>query len=243
MTSDQSLSLDQAPFDQLLEICMIETGHLSTQIRRMGLDLESRIVRLDETLAVQPVRVCGKQGVAVLSGGMGLKTIVHIDKDDRRIPLLDMEPGETGHLEGATGGREFVRALELLGFSENDPITLERKLPPMEYLTRHENRMLRLSEGDAARILGEIGGEARQFALSSANVAFTVKKLLGGVKATTRLKKLGLREGSVLTLSAVSSKQTVEISGEDQLMITSHDGLHLHLPKVVGKKIFVRPVD
>jgi Fe2+ transport system protein FeoA len=201
-------------------------------------------VRLDETLAVQPVRVRGKKGVAVFSGGMGLKTIVHIDKDDRRVPLLDMKPGETGHIVGATGGHEFVRALECLGFREKDPITLERKLPPMEYLTRMEHgTLLRLSEGDAAHILGEIGGEIRQFSLSSANTGFRVTQLLGGMKAITRLRKLGICEGIVLTLKEVRSKQTVEIGGEDQLMITSRDGLHLHLPKNAGQMIFVRLVD
>jgi hypothetical protein len=63
------------------------------------------------------------------------------------------------------------------------------------------------------------------------------------MKAITRLRKLGICEGIVLTLKEVRSKQTVEIGGEDQLMITSRDGLHLHLPKNAGQMIFVRLVD
>ena len=244
MTHESLVFLDQAPFDRVLEVEAIEAGGLAFQLAKMGLEPHSRIVRLDEKLALQPVRIRGRKGVAVLSGGMGLKTIVHITADDRRVPILDMEVGEAGHLEGTTGGRGFVRTLERLGFRENDPVTLERKLPPMEFIAwLDEHRLLRMSEGDAARILGEINGEERQFAMSSVSQAFRVTHLLGGVKATARLRRIGVHQGGVLVLKEVCTTQSLTLGGTDQLMITSMDGLHLHLPRHYGEKISVRLLD
>jgi len=243
MSSDplqESLPLNQAPFNLPLTLEAIASNVLAEQFRKLGLELHSEIIRLDETLAAQTLRVSGSNGAAVLSSGMGLKTIVHLE-DDRRIPLHDMEPGEKGHLEGTTGGHEFVSSLALLGFKENDPITLIRKLPPMEYVTKIDHGMLlRLSEGDAAHILGEINGTIRQFSLAAARIDFTVRQLLGGKKATARLVNLGLSVGSILTLVEVRSTQMVKISGAHQLMITSRDGLHLHLPTSAGTAIMVR---
>ncbi|WP_282755839.1 FeoA family protein [Desulfuromonas thiophila] len=241
MTTEQLLSLDQAPFDQPLEVQAILAEPWRQQLGKMGFGRGCRIVRLDETLQAQTVRVRGKNGEVVLSAGMGLQTIVHLDGDGRRIPLIDMEPGQTGHLEGTTASADLAAALEQLGFHENDPIRLIRKLPPMDYLTLLEGQgLLRLSEGDAARILGRSGSQIRQFSLTSAEADFEVLQLLGCPRAIERLQRLGIWPDTRLRLLEVRSKRICRFSGDQQLMVTSQDGLHLHLPLEAGKQILVR---
>ncbi len=238
-TAPAPIPLSEAPFDQPLELTMFSCSRLARQLNKMGLELHSEIIRLDESLAVQTMRIESEHGPRILSGGMGLKTVVHLD-DGRRVPLHDMEAGETGHIEGATGGRDFAKALSSLDLHENDQITLIRKLPPMEYLvTLNHGKTICLSEGDAARIVGLCNGEKSQFSLAPSRNDFKVTALLGGVKSVSRLQKFGIEEEVTLTLKNVRARQTVTISGEHQLMINSRDGLHLHLPYSAGKDIFV----
>lgn len=237
------IPLNQAPFDQSLELHDIKNKYLADKLQKMGLYLGNEIFRLDETLIVQAIRVRTKSGEVILSGGMGIKTIVHLG-DNRRIPLLDMEPGETGHIEGITGGRGLVVTLETLGLKENEPITLLRKLPPMEYVVRINHRYrARLTEGDTARIWGESNGSNRQFSFSSTGCDFQVKKLLGASKAISRLIKTGIQPNSILTLESVSSTQTLQLGATNQLAISSPDGLHLHLSGQAGNEIYIKVIE
>ena len=238
-TGPAPIPLSEAPFNQPLELVMFSCPRLAKQLNKMGLDLHSEIIRLDETLAVQTMRIQTENGPRILSGGMGLKTVVHLD-DGRRVPLHDMEAGETGHVEGATGGRDFAKSLSSLDLHENDQITLVRKLPPMEYLvTLNHTKNICLSEGDAARIIGLSNGTKSQFSLAPSRNEFVVAALLGGVKSISRLQKMGIEEGTSLTLNTVRARQTITINGEHQLMINSRDGLHLHLSYSAGKDVFV----
>lgn len=234
------IPLNKAPFDCSLYLYCIEDKYLAEQLQKMGLYIGNEVSRMDEAMIVQPIRVRTRTGEVVLGGGMGMKTIVHLD-DNRRIPLLDMEPGESGHIEGTTGGRGLTESLETLGIRDNEMITLIRKLPPMEYTVRIDHKHLQhLTEGDAARIWGGDRDRTGQFSFASKRHDFQVEKLLGGIKATSRLKQMDIKLGTILTLESVGSTQTLQLGATDQLVISSPDGLHLHLPEHVGNKIFVR---
>lgn len=244
MSTSGPITLDQAPFDRRLEVSAIERNAQTAQLFKMGLVPRSEIIRLDKHFSIHSVHISGQCGEAVLSGIMGLKAIVQRDTDGQRVPLLEMQPGESGHIVGSTGGRELLRVMAQIGFAENDPIVLESKLPQMEYQTMLNHRTcLRLNGGDAAHILGQINGETRQFALSSEHQCFQVTKLLGGPQHVRRLRWLGIEEGSLLTLSGKRDKQRAEVAGDQQLMIVSREGLHLNLPISFGKAIFVRVLE
>lgn len=234
------IPLYDAPFDCPLELFRIENKYLAAQLQKMGLFIGNEISRLDESLIAQAVRIRTKTGEVVLSGGMGIKTIIHLP-NNRRIPLLDMEPGESGHIEGTTGGHSLAQTLVKLGLKNEEEITLIRKLPPMEYTTRLDHgRLLQLTEGDAARILGESHGRTSQFSFASIHNDFQVCKLLGGNKALSRLQHIGITNDSILTLVSVSSAQPLHLDNHNQLVISSPDGLHLHLPQQAGQMISVR---
>ncbi len=238
--TDTPIPLCDAPVDQPLSLHAIHDRRLALQLEKIGLSANSRLTRLDETLTLRTIRVESASGQAILSGGMGLKTIIHLD-DGRRLPLMDMEVGQSGHIEGTTGGRSLAQILETLGLKEEEPITLIRKLPPMEYRVRLEdNHCVTLSEGDAARIWGECGQTYIQFSLASAHKRFHVVRLLGGHKAQQRLIKASIQPGSHLVLESVRSVQDLCLAPQSQLVINSQDGLHLHLSHEEGKDIFVR---
>ena len=234
------IPLDQAPFDQPLILERIDNQNLAERLQRMGLFEQDRIIRLDEKLLVHSIRIRGPKGDATLGGGMGVKTIIHLE-DDRKMPLSDMEPGETGHIEGITGGSALAHTLEVLGFRENDPITMVRKLPPMEYITVIEHGpRIRLSEGDAAKIWGTVNDKQLQYSLTPINRKFLVTEILGGKRAHKKIKNMGIKPSSVLILEGVEQTRSFHLSlVSAHLVITSRDGLHLHLPLHEGNNIWV----
>lgn len=234
-----SFPLNKAPFDQPLTLVTIDNERLAQQLATMGLYCDSTMTRIDETQTAQTIRIQSASGQAILSGGMGTQTIIHLD-DDRRLPLLDMEVGESGHIEGITGGYGLAETLTTLGLNENERITLIRKLPPMEYQIRvGDGGRVNLSEGDAARIWGTCNGQTSQFSLASVRNDFRVDKLLGGKKAQQRLRQLGITNKKSLRLESVRSVQPIQLGWENQLAITTSDGLHLHLSKIHGDSIQV----
>ena len=235
------ISLSKAPFGQPLVLVKIKSENFADRLRHIGLFEQSEIVRLDENVPIQSIRIRGTEGDAILGGGMGLKTIIHLD-DGRKLPLLDMEPGESGHLEGITCGEALAHTLEVLGFSLDDPITLVRKLPPMEYVAITANgSRLRLSEGDAAKLWGEVDNRQVQFSLAPIGKKFKITELLGGKRSRKKITNMGITSSSILSLEGVEQAQFLHIGdgAKTDVVITSHDGLHLHLPQHEGEQILV----
>ncbi len=235
------IPLTKAPFNQPLILVRIKNENFADRLQRIGLFEQSEIVRLDENLQIQSVRIRGAKGDAIMGGGMGLKTIIHLD-DGRKLPLLDMKPGESGHLEGITCGDALAHTLEVLGFSLDDPITMIRKLPPMEYIAITEFGLrIRLSEGDAAKLWGVVDNRHTQFSLAPTGKKFEVTKILGGKRSRKKIKNLCVNPSSILTLEGVEQAQFLHLGAgvKSDVVITSHDGLHLHLPHREGERILV----
>lgn len=234
------IPLDTAPFDKILVLEKIENEKLAIQLQRIGIYEQSEIIRLDESLEERSVRIRGPRGDVVLGAGMGVKTIVHLD-DNRKLPVRDMKPGDTGHIECFHGGMNLAHTLEVLGLSEENSVTFVRLLPPMGYITRVDGReRLRLSEGDAAKIWGESDGKMMQFSLVKKESPFRVKEILGGKRAHERIKSMDIRPGLTLFLEGVEQACSMQLSPKPELVITSIDsGIHLHLPSGEGRRIWV----
>jgi len=231
-------TLAEAPYETPLTIESIDEG-LAGRLSRLGLYPGAEIVKNDESLELQAARVRTAKGDVILGGGMGLKTIVHLS-DGRKIPVLDMAPGEAGHVEGYTGGPGLASVLEALGLGPDETITMVRKLPHMNYIAYVKgNDTIRLPEGDAAKLLGEQEGKIVQFSLSKIHAEFKVKKILGGRKAKERIKSKSIRVGAMLVLKGVEHAEHMSLSHQWQIAITTRDGLHLHLGSEAGEKILV----
>ncbi len=212
---------------------------LAQRLGRMGLYEGSEIERLDQEVLVQPIRVGGPKGEAVLGGGMAIKVVVHLD-DGRKLPLAEMGTGETGHIEGMTGGPALSDALAVLGLKLNDPVQFLRKLPPMEYITILESgSRVRLNEGMAAKVWGRSHGAPLQYISAPAGELFHVTKILGGSKAQQMLKIRQIKPGMVITLEQVAPAQSFQTEIRNPLVIASREGLRLFLAPDDGSRILV----
>ena len=208
----------------------------------MGLFEGSEITRLDQEVLIQPIRVRGPQGDAVLGGGMTMKIVVHLD-DGRKLPLAEMKPDEAGHIEGLTGGRRLESALETLGLKMNDHIRMLRRLPPMEYVAVIESQgRVRLTEGMAVKIWGRMHGKSLQFVSSRAGERFHVEQILGGANACQMLGSRGIEPGKILILEGVAPAQNLRMGVRNPVVITSAEGLRLFLNLSDAEQILVQQI-
>jgi Fe2+ transport system protein FeoA len=231
--------LTDAAFGRPLIIQKVTDPDLALRLRRMGLFEGSGIVRLDQEVLVQPVRVQGTHAEVVLGGGMAMKIVAHLE-DGRKLPLVEMQPGEVGHIEGLTGGSELTAALKILGLMPDDRVRLIRRLPPMEYVTVIAGGVrVRLTEGMAAKLWGRMGEREIQFVSARVGEPFEVNRILGGRGARSMLESQGIETGSVLTLEGVTQAQSLRAGVQNPLVINSREGLRLFLRQHEGERILV----
>lgn len=223
------VNLLHAPSQTPLSVVRIAQPELEGQLARMGIFPGSRVERLDEEVALHTVRVRGPRGEVLLGGGMGGKVVVHLD-DGRMLPLTELAPGDTGHIEAVTGGEGLTGTLAALGLEDGDRIEMVRAIPPMEYVAGVRGRgRVRLPEGMAAKILGRLGELECQFANAQAGADFTVTRLLGGGRARRAMTALDIVPGAVLRLDYVAKAPSYHLPGGDRIVLVSSEGLRLFL--------------
>jgi Fe2+ transport system protein FeoA len=173
---------------------------------------------------------------------MAAKVVVHHD-DGHKTPVIEMLPGEAGHIEGLTSGTGLERALATLGLREDDRIQLLRKIPPMRYTARlGEHQRVYFTESVAAKLWGELDGRQMQFANARRNHPFVVAAVLGGQSAQAQIQALGIHPGSTLVLKHVTPANAVTDAGDDaggRIVVTSEDGLRLYLKPHQAASIIV----
>jgi len=233
-------SLAQAPCETELTVTRVVGRQLESQLGRMGIYPGSALTRLDEEVALKTVRVRGPKGEVLLGGGMGGKVVVHLD-DGRMVPLTELRPGETGHIETVTGGESLAQTLAALGLENDDRIEMLRVIPPMEYVAHVQGRgRIRLAEGMAAKILGRLGELECQFANAQAGVDFVVTRILGGERARRAIAALAIAPGDVLRLDHVAKAPSYRLSGGERIVISSREGLRLFLRLDQADLVIVR---
>lgn len=235
-------TLKDAPYDRPLMVMAVAVRDLSLRLARLGLNEGVVCTKLDEDLGVHPVRVRGPKGEAVLSGLMASGVQVHLDAGDKK-PLLELNSGQSGHVEGLTVNPQLARAFGVLGLKENDRITLVRELPPMEYLTLIEGReRVRLVEGAAAKIWGSIQGRMMQFANASVDEAFLVSDILGGDRVQNYLGLQGIQPGKTILLEGVEPSRFLCLDRENPVIVTTSEGLRLSFHPRAAQKVLVREI-
>lgn len=235
-------ALTEAPFGEQLKLARISSPSLGMRLQRMGLFEGSVITLHDEEIRVQPVRVRGPEGERVLGSGMASKIVVHLD-DDRKFPIVEMEPGDSGHIEGITGGTALSEALDILGLHNEDRITFIRKLPPMEYVViTDKNKRISLSESMAAKIWGQSGETAMQFVSAPRGIKFHVRKILGGKKIIQFFKARDVVPECTLISETIKPATILYMNRENPLIVSSASGLRLYLKREDGAHIFVKSI-
>lgn len=166
--------------------------------------------------------------------------IVHHD-DGHKTPVIEMHPGEAGHVEGLICGSALAEGLAVLGIRENDPITILRRVPPMTYLTLIGGKRVQLTEGIATKIWGEMDGRLMQFVTAGRNKPFCVQRLLAGRRASAMLAQLDIAPGRAIILEGVTPAQTMGRGGRDQVVLAMKTGLRLYLCPGQAQSVLVFP--
>ncbi|PIE68769.1 MAG: FeoA family protein [Deltaproteobacteria bacterium] len=234
-----NIPLIDAPKNTTLLLSSVKGTALRHRLRRMGLFEGEQIVRLDEEVRVQPVRIRSEKGTVVVSGGMAMKIVVHLD-DGRKLPLMEMNPREQGHIEGVTCGRALQSALAILGIDLDARITFVRRLPPMEYVVETADAgLLHLPEGMAAKVVGTCGGKKTQLVQATSGEPFVITHILGGKGGGTGM--YGMRVGDELMLNNVRSAQALPMGQiKSPVIVTSPAGLRLFFERMDAAGILVQ---
>jgi Fe2+ transport system protein FeoA len=234
------LSVDRAPLEVPLTLAEIRDETLSDRLARMGVYPGDELVLVDDDVAFGPVRVRGPKGEVVLGGGVAAKVIVHHD-DGHKTPVTEMHPGETGHVEGLVCGSAMARGLEILGIGEDDAIEMIRRVPAMDYQVAVGKQRVRITEGAASKIWGEMGGQPMQFVMVGRGKPFLVLDILGGRRARATLERLGIVPGQTIVLEAVTPADSVGASDHGRIVLCVKSGLRLHLRPDQAQKVLVVP--
>jgi len=232
-------TLNDAPAGESLTITRIADEDLEARLGRMGLFAGDTVTRLDEDVALRTVRVRGPLGEVVLGSGMGGKVMVHLD-DGRMLPLMELRPGDRGHVEYVNAGEAMRNGMAALGLSDDDPIELVRVLPPMEFTALVAGRgRVRMAEGMAAKILGRMGEVRCQFANAQAGQDFVVETIIGGQRAQRAIRSLDIAPGSVLRLEMVGEAPIYRMPGRDRCVVAGRSGLRLYLRRDQADRVVV----
>ncbi len=224
----------------------VRDAGLARELEKIGIKYGAKFTRLENDVSVvQPVRLRGPLGEVILSGNMASGLVVHLD-DGRIVPLLEMEHGDKGHLEGVTVSPDSAMAesFATLGLREDDTVELVRRLPPMEYaaLVDRSKRVV-LPGGMAAKVWGESQGRKLQFAMASAGKDFKMEKALGGKGAQDRIHAMGLAPGVTLVLESVKPAQTVRLTTKDPIAVATPENLRFWLPPQAAGLLMVELPD
>ncbi|EFL51196.1 FeoA family protein [Solidesulfovibrio fructosivorans JJ]] len=232
-------TLAAAPVGVPLVIDRIAGSGFASRLARLGLYEGTGLTRLDDSVAIGPAKIVGPGGEVTLGGWLAAKVVMHRD-DDRRLPLLECAPGDSGHVEGVTGHRDLEEDLAVLGVGEGDRITFLRRLPPMLYKAVVDGKeRIQINEGLAAKIHGETPSGPAQFCSVGVGEAFTVRRILAGAHAGESLAALDVKPGSRLTLTQVAAGQVVHFSHKTPVVCSTRDGLRLYFQEKDAARIYV----
>lgn len=232
--------LAQAPIGTSLVVARIAGEAFAARMARLGLYEGIRLMRLDENIAVGPVKVRGLKGDAILSGGLAEHVVIHLD-DDRRLPLPECAPRDSGHVEGITGQTDVEDSLRELGIVEGDRIEFVRRIPPMLYtFTVNGKGKHQMDENTAAHLLGDTPERQAQFSSVGIGEVFTVRRILPGEQADTTLASLQVRPGAELVLIAVAISQPLGPAHENPVACMTKSGMRLYFHTEDAEAIYVQ---
>lgn len=231
-------NLIQAPFEESLFITRIDNPKLAAQLRQLGIDEDAEITKQDRQALLKPALIEGKKGSLILSAAMTAGIIIEGD-DDRLVSLTELHRAESGSFKACIDGSNLEQILGDLGIVTGDVIFFERILPAVEFIAIHNNeKTIRLSLDQAARILGIVNAHRCQFAAIQLNQRFTVDSIFGNGPVEAWVKP-----GDMLELKAMEKVKVFANTPTNAVVLDVEDRLKLLVPEQSAALIFVRTCD
>lgn len=239
--------LVNAPKGVSLSISDIAGEDFAARMARLGLYKGARLMRLDESVTMGPIKVQGSLGNAVLSGWLAGQVVIHLE-DGRRIPLPECSPGDSGHVEGITGQDVVEESLRELGIAEHDRIVFLRRIPPMNYAFhvtgedwQGSRQRFRMNEFLAAHVLGTTEEGPAQFSSVGMGENFTVRRILPGEGAEAALASMNVVPGAQIVLESVSISHDMHFTHHAPVACVTKEGLRLYMTEADAQRIIVSP--
>ena len=228
------MNLSNAPYEQLLRLTAILDAELETELKRAGLRVGDECHKhLPASLPSLRLKVEKKS--IILGGGLIKKIIISCRDGKKTLDGILFEDEAT--VSEVQGGKMLQRSLQKLGVYPGSSLRLMRRLPPMEYVLRLNNRRrVKISESTAARIIGFHEDKAEiQLSVARVELDFTIKEIIGGRRFASFLKELGIVRAEKIVLEGVEHVSELFSGGaadteEDNICLKTRKGAaRIHL--------------
>ncbi len=228
------MNLSNAPYEQLLKITAIFDNDLENELRRSGLRVGDECHKhLPASLPSLRLKIDKKS--VVLGGGLTRKILISCGGTEKCLDEIRFK--DEAVISAVKGGKMLQNSLQRLGVYPEKKLRLMRRLPPMEYVLRLNNRSrIKISESTAARVIGRHeDSDPLQLSAARVELDFSITEIIGGRKFAAFLKELGLKCGEKIVLEGVEhvselfSGDTSEDNEDDICLKTRKGAARIHL--------------
>jgi len=197
---------------------------------------------LVERLGLAPLAGCVEIKIVrrAMTLGLGIAMKLRVDRDDRSIGLVDMNPGDRGVISDIQGGQRIVEILKgYFGIESGKVIEMMGQKPDRDFLVEIGGRRSSICEGDASKIL--VGKRKKvQLNYLKAGEEAPVVAIAAGLRARSMLKEFGIEEGQ--TIQVVQITQGGYREPETPLLIRAGDQ-EVSIGYGMAEKIWVEEVN
>ncbi len=218
----------------------IADRNLARRLKIIGVMPGCHLELFHEHVLDSSVVVRSEKGIAVLDAEMASKLMI-CHEDDHITPVVDMFPGENGHVYDLPAIYCLKRIMSVLGLSTGSQVFMVNRIPPFYYSIYVNSKDIRITQGLACRIWGSIRGRECQLALASEGDEFHVQDVLGGRRVKNVIDKLGIKQNKTARVNSLILFDGDIPLGEQLLILTTESGSRVHLNSRQASRMYVAP--
>jgi Fe2+ transport system protein FeoA len=137
-------------------------------------------------------------GEVVISRGWADK--INIKREDKLLPLLQLEKGEKGIVKSIKGGKDFEGFVSDLGIKPGEEIAFLRHLPDVALVLKIGDKEIKMGEGQASKVFVEHEGKSIQINYLKPDEKSKIVKVAGGASLVEKFEQMGVGQGDEITL-------------------------------------------
>jgi Fe2+ transport system protein FeoA len=143
----------------------------------------------------------------------GLADKAYVEKDKKKLSLLNMEKGDKGNIMSIEGGREFENWLSELDVKEGIEVSILRHIPDDTLVFKIGDREIKLGEGQASKIFVEYKEKSIQSNYLKQGMNAKITKIIGGTELAERLEEIGIKEGTKISFVRKEEQAPISVKG------------------------------
>lgn len=157
--------------------------------------------------------------------GLGVAMKLGIDRGDKSVGLLEMNPRERGVISSVHGGQRIVEILRKeLGIECGKVIEVMGKKSDRDFLVQVEGRRSSICEGEASKVLVMKRRRTQLNYLKTGDEA-PIAAIATGLRARSMLKEFGIEEGQLIRILQITQSNYREPEAPLLFRVGSEDVL------------------